>query len=177
MGKEKKKKLSRQHYQRPIENEVQEQEFQVEKIVGCKGEGNKTLYFIKWKGYSDADNTWEPAENLTNCPELLEEFRTHQGVRDGLEEKESAESVEDETNAATYNTLTDNKSEASSSSTKYGRESRKKVPKKAAVADRRNGDEQTQSGFERGLQLEKIMGATEGTDGDLKGAILFLVKW
>ena len=28
---------------------------------------------LKWQGYSDADNTWEDAENLY-CPELLEDF-------------------------------------------------------------------------------------------------------
>jgi len=33
----------------------------------------KIQYLLKWKGYSNADNTWEDKNNL-NCPELVKEF-------------------------------------------------------------------------------------------------------
>ncbi|KAF9199860.1 histone H3-K9 methyltransferase KMT1 [Haplosporangium sp. Z 27] len=31
-------------------------------------------FFVKWIGYADIHNTWEPLENLSNCKELLRDF-------------------------------------------------------------------------------------------------------
>jgi len=39
-------------------------------LLQSKGE---YLYLLKWKGYSDAENTWEPATNLY-CRDLLEKY-------------------------------------------------------------------------------------------------------
>jgi len=34
----------------------------------------KLRYFVKWKGCSEDENTWEPPESLDNAQELVEEF-------------------------------------------------------------------------------------------------------
>ena len=56
------------------------EEFEVEKIVDAQsrykmGTRTKALHFlVKWKGYHDKDNTWEPFENVKNSQELLNDF-------------------------------------------------------------------------------------------------------
>ena len=37
------------------------EEYVVEKIIDYNKEENK--YLIKWHGYADSENTWEPVEN------------------------------------------------------------------------------------------------------------------
>ena len=49
----------------------------VEKIITKKRVKNKKdqwLYYVKWDGFPENQNTWEPIENFTNVKELLHEF-------------------------------------------------------------------------------------------------------
>ncbi|KAM3723500.1 Heterochromatin protein [Dirofilaria immitis] len=61
------------------DNDVREEEFVVEAILGERYNKKKKMkeYLLKWKGYSDSENTWEPETNL-DCDELIAEFHAQQ---------------------------------------------------------------------------------------------------
>ncbi|XP_063973561.1 histone-lysine N-methyltransferase SUV39H2-like isoform X2 [Diachasmimorpha longicaudata] len=56
----------------PIKTEI----YEVERIMDKRIKDGEVSYYIKWKNWSTDHNTWEPAKNLTDCPELLEQFET-----------------------------------------------------------------------------------------------------
>ena len=53
-----------------------QEEFEVEKIIKSRRFGRwKTLqYLIKWKGYPESDNSWEPADAVKNAREEISDF-------------------------------------------------------------------------------------------------------
>ncbi|KAG5673044.1 hypothetical protein PVAND_003121 [Polypedilum vanderplanki] len=49
-------------------------EYEVAAIIDKKTFKGKTKYRIRWKGFDEADDTWEPEETL-NCPDLIKAFK------------------------------------------------------------------------------------------------------
>ncbi|MBW0550845.1 hypothetical protein O181_090560 [Austropuccinia psidii MF-1] len=56
----------------------EEEEWEVSQILDTKLKRGKLWYLVEWKGFSqDTEiSTWEPAENLKNCPELIKDFHS-----------------------------------------------------------------------------------------------------
>ncbi|MBW0583745.1 hypothetical protein O181_123460 [Austropuccinia psidii MF-1] len=54
----------------------EEEEWEVSQILDSKFKKRKLWYLVEWKGFSQDPerSTWEPAENLKNCPELVKDF-------------------------------------------------------------------------------------------------------
>ena len=59
----------------------------VEKILEKKKQGSKTLYKVKWQGFPDDQNTWEPIENLTYVQPMVDEFEEKNSKKTTTTEK------------------------------------------------------------------------------------------
>jgi len=110
-------------------SEKEENVFVVEKILRKRTFKGRLQYFLKWEGFDDTENTWEPEMNL-DCPELIADYYRREKVESN---KRSIDQQED-----------------SSKKTKRAND----------------------FGYERGLEIENILGAT-----DVYGELMFLIKW
>ncbi|CAH1109834.1 unnamed protein product [Psylliodes chrysocephalus] len=104
------------------------EEFSVEKILDKRTRNGKIEYLLKWKGYNEEDNTWEPEENL-DCPDLIAAYEAQFELSSNADEAE-------------------------------------KSKRKNITEDNRA------RGFDRGLDPDKIVGAT-----DASGELMFLMMW
>ena len=52
-----------------------EEEYEVEAVLGHRGRPSRCTFLIRWKGYSAAEDTWEPERNLSNTQPLIAEYK------------------------------------------------------------------------------------------------------
>jgi len=64
----------------------EEGHYKIDKILAAHPTRNRksTQYFVHWKGYTNADNSWIPAGELTHAKELLAEFHAHTHPKEGI---------------------------------------------------------------------------------------------
>ncbi|KAG7323323.1 hypothetical protein KOW79_013025 [Hemibagrus wyckioides] len=137
-----------------------EEEYVVEKVLDRRVVKGRVEYYLKWKGFSDKHNTWEPEKNL-DCPDLISEFmKTYKKGGSGT----STPSSGTKPSSATPSRTKDPGSKRRNSDEEEEGGSKQKRKKEDEILVAR--------GFERGLEPEKIIGATDSC-----GDLMFLMKW
>ncbi|XP_073519180.1 chromobox protein homolog 5 [Phyllobates terribilis] len=119
----------------------EEEEYVVEKVLDRRVVKGQVEFLLKWKGFSEEHNTWEPDRNL-DCPELISEFMKKYKKGKEAEPKSKTEPT------------------------------KRKAGSDDIRAKRRRESNDIARGFERGLEPEKIIGATDSC-----GELMFLMKW
>ncbi|XP_066539031.1 chromobox protein homolog 3b isoform X3 [Hoplias malabaricus] len=138
------------------------QEFAVEKIIRRRVNDGKVEYYLKWKGFTDAENTWEPEDNL-DCPELIEEFLRNVAVS-GETERDDSHSLEPVFQPKEE--LTELEADIAHQQQCQSEQIEGKIGKP--------GDHDTATGDDRSAfpEPERIIGST-----DRHGELMFLIKW
>ncbi len=128
---------------------TEEEEYSVERVVDKRlGKNGRVEYLLKWKGWPEEDNTWEPKEHL-DCDELIADFE-----RARREKK----SFGGGSGGGGFDKRKFGGGGSGGSSYDYAKK-------------KRTEDSQPR-GFDRNLDPERIIGAT-----DSSGELMFLIKW
>ena len=54
-----------------------QEEYEVEAILSHRGKGKRRRFYVKWLGYSSAENSWLPEEELSrNAADILNEYKS-----------------------------------------------------------------------------------------------------
>ena len=57
-----------------LDVKLKDNNYTVEEIKDLQKIGSQWKYLVKWQGWPESHNTWEPEENLTNCKKLVQEY-------------------------------------------------------------------------------------------------------
>ncbi|OQR79952.1 chromobox protein3-like [Tropilaelaps mercedesae] len=152
---------------RRYDRDDEEPEFIVENILEKRIKSNKVWYLLKWKGYPDSDNTWEPADNLEDCRDLIRDFeeKLKRKSRGLLSDREAGGNH-------SGGTL--------SGSSSAGGSGKRRVAigtvggEQQAAMKHRGTPSKTSTGFDRGLEVERIIGMTSQAGSR---EIRFVIKW
>jgi hypothetical protein len=72
----------RENYSRPPPDMIEgEEQYEVEAIRAHRHHRRKLQYLIKWKGYPESDNTWEPVDNV-QAPLLIRKYHETHPLKD-----------------------------------------------------------------------------------------------
>ncbi|XP_056300462.1 chromobox protein homolog 3-like [Pseudoliparis swirei] len=145
--------------QRKTEDTPVVQEFVVETIIRRRIFNGRVEYFLKWKGFTDAENTWEPEDNV-DCPELIQEFLRNTHFFEGNEEDQTEQEL------FPKEEMTEQETEISCM------QSQQQALTVQSNTEPNDTQEHPPTGLSTYLEPECIIGSA-----DRQGELMFLVKW
>ncbi|XP_037712400.1 heterochromatin protein 1 [Drosophila subpulchrella] len=150
----------------------EEEEYAVEKIIDRRVRKGKVEYYLKWKGYAETENTWEPESNL-DCQDLIQQYELSR-----KDEEKAAASKKDRPSSSAKAKENTGRVSTSASSANKRKSEEPAAPagnksKRTTDADQDSNASVTgATGFDRGLEAEKILGAS-----DNNGRLTFLIQF
>ena len=80
-----------QRYQEPVPELVDGQpEWEVEQILGARRRRNQLQYLVRWKGFSEAHDSWEPLTHINADQQIKEFYQSNPlAIRMGIKEPTS----------------------------------------------------------------------------------------
>ena len=76
--------------QTPFEH-TDETLYTVEKITAVRWSGGSRQWLVRWEGYGEQDDTWEPIEHLVGCATFIREFESRREEEDKQEKARALE--------------------------------------------------------------------------------------
>ena len=69
------------NYANPPPEEIEgEEEYEIAEILSHQGSPGRRSYLVSWKGYSSAENTWEPEWNLQHAQTILNGYKRRRNL-------------------------------------------------------------------------------------------------
>ncbi|KAH8324569.1 hypothetical protein KR074_011500 [Drosophila pseudoananassae] len=153
----------------------EEEEYAVEKILDRRVRKGKVEYFLKWKGYADTENTWEPESNL-DCQDLIQLYELSRKDEDKTDKSlkkdrpSSSAKTKEPSGRSSTTTVSTNKRKSEEPC-----KNKRSKSKRTTETDPDSSDSLVapgSTGFDRGLEAEKILGAS-----DNNGRLTFLIQF